>query len=262
MLQCPVVTVGRPETPAIDAPVPRPPAAITVAWPPVRVTQDRLPPPPRVAPLAVPPQGPWRLPLSPVLRYMLSAPDRAVPAAASLTSRAEPPAADSTCDRLGMRCRSRRCAPRRSTGHATLSAELRGQHAQRECLRAISCATRSVRLSASARRRRRKQLGAPPRRRRRASRGRQHPAQRVGASSSAQASARRSARARRAWGVTPLARRAPQRSAQRTYPRDGFAEFADRRKWRHDLRPVRLCGAAAIRPRSSSTLVLGSVQEA
>ncbi len=81
MLSEPVVTITRPEAPAIDAPVPRPPAAITVAWPRGRVTQDRPPPPPRVVRLAVPPQGPWRLPLSPVLRYMLSAPDRAVPAA-------------------------------------------------------------------------------------------------------------------------------------------------------------------------------------
>jgi hypothetical protein len=54
--------------------VPRTPAAITVAWPRIRVAQDQPPPAPSVIHFAAPPQGPWRLPLPPVVRYMLSNP--------------------------------------------------------------------------------------------------------------------------------------------------------------------------------------------
>jgi hypothetical protein len=62
VLACPVVTIPRPQPPAIGITAPRTPAAITVAWPRVRVTQDQPPPAPRVIRLTAPPQGPWRLP--------------------------------------------------------------------------------------------------------------------------------------------------------------------------------------------------------
>jgi len=73
VLQCPVVTITRPQSPAIGVTLP-PRAAIDVPWPRCRVTGAAPPPPPRVIRLAAPPQGPWRLPLPPVLRYMLAHP--------------------------------------------------------------------------------------------------------------------------------------------------------------------------------------------
>jgi hypothetical protein len=69
-LNQPVVTITRPQPPPIVITAPPAPAAITVAWPRVRVTQDRPPPAPRVIRLAAPPQGPWRLPC-PQLRNMV-----------------------------------------------------------------------------------------------------------------------------------------------------------------------------------------------
>jgi hypothetical protein len=69
LLQCPVVTSTRPRTPAIGIPVPRTPAALTVEWPRVRVTQDRPPPAPRVTRLAARPQRPVCQPC-PQLRNM------------------------------------------------------------------------------------------------------------------------------------------------------------------------------------------------
>ena len=58
----PAVTATLPEPPPIVITA-RTPAAITVAWPTVRVAQDRPPPAPRVVRLAARPQGPWRQPL-------------------------------------------------------------------------------------------------------------------------------------------------------------------------------------------------------
>jgi len=58
----PVVAVTRPQPPAIAITLP-PRAAITVAWPRIRVARDQPPPAPRVIRLAAPPQGPWRLTL-------------------------------------------------------------------------------------------------------------------------------------------------------------------------------------------------------
>ena len=58
----PIVKITRPG-PAIVNITRRTPTAITVAWPPVRVTGDPPPPAPGVIRLAAPPQGPWRLPL-------------------------------------------------------------------------------------------------------------------------------------------------------------------------------------------------------
>jgi hypothetical protein len=69
----PIVKITRPG-PAVVNITRRTPAAITVAWPPVRVTQDQPPPPPGVIRLAAPPQHPARQPLPPVLRDMLSNP--------------------------------------------------------------------------------------------------------------------------------------------------------------------------------------------
>ena len=62
VLTCPVVTTTRPQPPPIGITAPQPPAAITVAWPRVRVTQDQPPPAPRVIRLTAPSQGPWRVP--------------------------------------------------------------------------------------------------------------------------------------------------------------------------------------------------------
>jgi hypothetical protein len=61
VLQRHVVTVTRPQPPAIGITLP-PTVAIDVSWPVVKVTGDPPPPPPRVIRLAAPPQGPWRLP--------------------------------------------------------------------------------------------------------------------------------------------------------------------------------------------------------
>ena len=61
-LNVPVVTITRPQPPAIGITAPRTPAVITVAWPRGRVTQDQPPPAPRVIRLTAPPQGPWRVP--------------------------------------------------------------------------------------------------------------------------------------------------------------------------------------------------------
>ena len=58
-----VVTITRPQPPPIAITLPPAPAAITVAWPVVRVTGDRPPPAPGVVRLAARPQGPWRQPL-------------------------------------------------------------------------------------------------------------------------------------------------------------------------------------------------------
>ena len=69
VLQCPVVTTTRPEPPPIGITAPQTPAAITVTWPRVRVTQDQPPPAPRVIRLAAPPQHPARHPC-PQLRNM------------------------------------------------------------------------------------------------------------------------------------------------------------------------------------------------
>jgi hypothetical protein len=75
VLACPAVAITRPRPPAIGITA-RTPAVITAARPRVRVTQDR---PPLAAPvihLASRPQGPWRMPLPPVLRAMLEVPPR------------------------------------------------------------------------------------------------------------------------------------------------------------------------------------------
>ncbi len=58
-----VVTITRPQPPAIAITLPPAPAAITVAWPRIRVTTDQPPPAPAVIRLAARPQGPWRQPL-------------------------------------------------------------------------------------------------------------------------------------------------------------------------------------------------------
>lgn len=73
VLNCRTVVVALPEPPAVAAVLP-PRVPVTVAWPRVRVTGDRLPPPPGVIRLAAPPQGPWRLPLPGGLVYMLAHP--------------------------------------------------------------------------------------------------------------------------------------------------------------------------------------------
>ena len=72
-LNVPVVTIARPQPPAVGITLP-PRAAIDVPWPRCRVTQAEPPRPPRVVRLATPPQGPWRLPLPGGLRCMLSGP--------------------------------------------------------------------------------------------------------------------------------------------------------------------------------------------
>jgi hypothetical protein len=58
-----VVAATLPQPADIEVTVRPTPAAITVAWPVVRVTQDQPPPAPRLIRLAASPQGPWRLPL-------------------------------------------------------------------------------------------------------------------------------------------------------------------------------------------------------
>ena len=73
-LSVPVVEITRPPAEPAEVRWPPPGAAIDVPWPRTRVTGGELPPPPRVIRLAAPPQGPWRLPLSPALRYMLAHP--------------------------------------------------------------------------------------------------------------------------------------------------------------------------------------------
>jgi len=70
-LTVPVVEITRPQPPPVSITA-RTPAVVTVAWPRVRVVGDRPPPAPAVIKLAAPPQGPWRLPLPPVLRYLLA----------------------------------------------------------------------------------------------------------------------------------------------------------------------------------------------
>lgn len=86
VLRCPVVAITRTQPPPVSITA-RTPAAVTVAWPRVRVAGDRLvggefsplaaftsPPAPRVIRLAAPPRGPWRVPLPPALRDMLARP--------------------------------------------------------------------------------------------------------------------------------------------------------------------------------------------
>ncbi len=68
VLQCPVVTITRPQPPPISITA-RTPAVITVAWPRVRVAQDRPPPAPAVIRLAARPQRRVRQPC-PQLRNM------------------------------------------------------------------------------------------------------------------------------------------------------------------------------------------------
>ena len=63
VLACPVVTITRPQPPAISATLPPRAAAIDVPWPRIRVAQDQPPPAPRVIQLAARPQRPWRQPL-------------------------------------------------------------------------------------------------------------------------------------------------------------------------------------------------------
>lgn len=72
-LNVPVVEITRPQPAAVAVSLP-PRAAITVRWPPLRVTGPPLPPAPGVIHLAARPQGPRRQPLAPVLRYMLASP--------------------------------------------------------------------------------------------------------------------------------------------------------------------------------------------
>jgi hypothetical protein len=63
VLQCPVVTITRPQPPDIEVAVrPTPDMEVAVAWPRVRVVGDRPAPAPGVIRLAARPQGPWRLP--------------------------------------------------------------------------------------------------------------------------------------------------------------------------------------------------------
>ncbi len=74
VLQCTVVTITRPQPPAIGITLP-PRAAIDVAWPRGRVAQDWPPPAPRVIRLAARPQRPARQPC-PQLRNMALPPRR------------------------------------------------------------------------------------------------------------------------------------------------------------------------------------------
>jgi len=69
-----VVTITAPRPMAISITVPPAPAVITVAWPTIRVTGDGPPPAPAVVRLAARPQGPWRMPLPAVVRYVLANP--------------------------------------------------------------------------------------------------------------------------------------------------------------------------------------------
>ena len=73
VLQCPVVTITRPQPAVVAVSLP-PRAAITVPWPRCRVTGAAPPPPPRTIRLTAPPQSPWRMPLPGGLRYMLAHP--------------------------------------------------------------------------------------------------------------------------------------------------------------------------------------------
>jgi hypothetical protein len=80
VLACPVVAITRPQPPDIEVAVRPTPAVVTVAWPRVRVTGDRLVHRgERVIRLPAPPQGPWRLPLPQghPLRRIWSPPPRA-----------------------------------------------------------------------------------------------------------------------------------------------------------------------------------------
>ena len=72
VLACPVVTVTRPQPAAIG--VTLRPRAVAVPWPRLQVTRAEPPRPPRVIRLAARPQGPRRLPLSPVVRDLLALP--------------------------------------------------------------------------------------------------------------------------------------------------------------------------------------------
>lgn len=75
VLSEPVVTVIRPFTPDISTTLPPMSGVdIGVPWPRCRVTGAEPPRPPRVIRVAVPPQGPWRLPLPPVVRDLLACP--------------------------------------------------------------------------------------------------------------------------------------------------------------------------------------------
>jgi hypothetical protein len=75
VLACPIVAITRPQPPAISVTAPPAPAAITVAWPRGRVTQDLPPPAPRVVRLAARPQRHARQPC-PQLRNMTLPPRR------------------------------------------------------------------------------------------------------------------------------------------------------------------------------------------
>ena len=69
----PVATVTLPLEAAVQI-AQRAAEPVEIEWPRVRVTQDQPPPAPPVVRLAAPPQGPWRMPLPPVLRHLLAGP--------------------------------------------------------------------------------------------------------------------------------------------------------------------------------------------
>ena len=80
VLQCPVVTITRPQPAVVAASLPPRVATITVRWPPCRVTGPVPPPPPRVILLHGPPRGVpgvWPLPPGHPLRTGWSPPPRA-----------------------------------------------------------------------------------------------------------------------------------------------------------------------------------------
>lgn len=67
------VEITRPPAEPVEVRWP-PRAAVDVPWPRTRVTGGEPSRPPGEIRLAAPPRGPWRLPLPPVVCYMLSAP--------------------------------------------------------------------------------------------------------------------------------------------------------------------------------------------
>ena len=73
VLACAELTITRPQPPAIDITLP-PRVAIDVPWPRRQVTHATPPPAPRLIQPAVPPQGPWRMPLAAVVRDLLASP--------------------------------------------------------------------------------------------------------------------------------------------------------------------------------------------